>query len=90
MIKEAIKDTLKQFPTEWKFYKVIICAILWAAWFCAFVCWCIFNAALVAHICMLGGWYVVAGIGIFIVAFTLDFFLGMVTSNIFDKMQKEF
>ena len=90
MIKEAIKDALKQFPTEWKFYKELICTILWTAWFCAFVCWCIYNVALVAHICMLGGWYIAAGIGVFVVAFILDFFLGIVTSNIYDRMGKEF
>lgn len=90
MIKEAIKDAFKQFPTYWKFYKEILYVILWTAWFCAFVCWCVFNVAAVAHICMLGGWYIAAGIGIFVAAFILDFFLGLVTSNLYDKMERGF
>lgn len=90
MIKEAIKDALKQFPTDWKFYKEILYVILWAVWFGAFICWCIFNLAAVTQICMKGGWYIVAGLGIFVVAFILDFFLGIVTSNIYDRMGKEF
>ena len=90
MIKESIKEALKQFPTDWKFYKEILYVMLWSVWFCAFICWCVFNLAAVVHIIMLGGWYIAAGIGIFVVALILDFFLGLVTSNIYDKMGKEF